>query len=208
MRRHASFWSGLSLLTGVLLVAAAAHAQTSGVYKWTDAQGRVHYGNTPDDASQRRALAVNAGPTVRGVYTDEAELQHLRNIERYEQDRYQQSIINRRDRELHESRLKTEELQQARLRQETELLKARQEAEERCARRGECNGSTGSGVTQGTVVYPHVVVVQPRSRSTQGIQQAAPFPTTPYRTATTESLNRPQIYAPPGNSAIYGWPAR
>ena len=197
---HAVTRSTFSLVL-LLALAASAAAQT-GVYKWTDAQGRVHYGNTPEDASQRRALPVGAGPTVRGVYTDEADLQRQRAAERAEQERYQQAVTTRRERELHESRMRTEELQQARLKQETELLKARQEAEERCARRGECSGATASGITQGTIVYPNVVVVQPRSRSTQGIQQAAPFPTTPHRTATTESLNRPQIYAPPGNSAL------
>lgn len=55
MSRHGRWLAVLSLL---LISAAWGEA----VYRWTDAQGRVHFGDTPPD--QRRAQSVELRPNV------------------------------------------------------------------------------------------------------------------------------------------------
>jgi len=40
-------WRGKLLLPGLLLLACASGPASAQVYKWTDAQGTVHYGDTP-----------------------------------------------------------------------------------------------------------------------------------------------------------------
>ena len=47
--------AGLAL---ALLAASAAHAQ---VYRWTDSQGKVHYGDRPPEAAKDKARAVDTG---------------------------------------------------------------------------------------------------------------------------------------------------
>jgi glutaredoxin len=47
-RRHGSAWRTAAALIGLaLLVAAGAAAAQSQIYKWKDAKGEVHYGDTP-----------------------------------------------------------------------------------------------------------------------------------------------------------------
>lgn len=49
----------------MLLLCLSAVASAADIYKWTDAQGRVHYGNQPpaqDDAAKK--IEVNAPPSL------------------------------------------------------------------------------------------------------------------------------------------------
>ena len=48
-RRHGGAWRTAAALIGLalLVIAGAAAAQAAQVYKWTDARGTVHYGDTP-----------------------------------------------------------------------------------------------------------------------------------------------------------------
>lgn len=57
MRRHPIKinWLLLALMSGTWLVAAPAFAQT---YKWTDAEGKVHYSDQPPPANAREQVTV------------------------------------------------------------------------------------------------------------------------------------------------------
>jgi len=51
---------GLGAGLAVALAAAAAHADGT-VYKWTDAQGRVHYSDRPPADGEGQAVPINTG---------------------------------------------------------------------------------------------------------------------------------------------------
>lgn len=56
-------WAGVLLMLTPLLVSAA------GLYRWTDAKGVVHFGNTlPPSAAQGESVQLNARGEVRRVY--------------------------------------------------------------------------------------------------------------------------------------------
>lgn len=51
------------MLAGIV---AAAPAATGGeIYKWTDAEGNVHYGDRPTGAAEEERLAISSSPTDR-----------------------------------------------------------------------------------------------------------------------------------------------
>lgn len=74
-------------LAALLLFSFAAHAQ---VYKWTDADGQVHYGNQPPAESQStETLDIQSQPTpaggvdnVRSMQRGAKELRELRAVNR------------------------------------------------------------------------------------------------------------------------------
>src|SRR5690606_12222678 len=49
------------LLTGLGLAALAASA--SDIYKWTDAEGNVHFGDRPSGAVSEQRLSITSSPT-------------------------------------------------------------------------------------------------------------------------------------------------
>lgn len=62
------------VLTAALLLGLTAEAQ---VYKWTDAEGKVHYGNQPPptDASAAESLDIRSQPTPPGGVNNVHDLQ-------------------------------------------------------------------------------------------------------------------------------------
>lgn len=63
----------------LLLLSVTTLAWGEGVYRWTDAQGRVHFGDAPPD--QRRATSVELKPNItqsaalpEGVFADRAQV--------------------------------------------------------------------------------------------------------------------------------------
>ena len=57
MQRHLTYinWLMLALMSGLWLVVAPATAQT---YKWTDADGKVHYSDQPPPANTKEKVTV------------------------------------------------------------------------------------------------------------------------------------------------------
>jgi hypothetical protein len=86
---------GVSLLVCALLLAQYAHA---GVYKWTDAQGRVHYSDTPPPRQEAQRLRTGR--------TDEAEAAAAR---RSLADKLSDSELRRKKAQEDEDRRKAEE---------------------------------------------------------------------------------------------------
>jgi hypothetical protein len=80
---------------GITLALVAAAAGAQGIHKWIDAQGRVHFGDRPPDASG--AYAPSAGsPAPGGVAPSEAE-----RVQRRQKmlDAYQQERLERQEAE-------------------------------------------------------------------------------------------------------------
>jgi len=53
----------LHFLAIALAASIASPLATAGVYKWTDAQGNTHYGDSPRPAVTATALKIDNGPT-------------------------------------------------------------------------------------------------------------------------------------------------
>jgi hypothetical protein len=61
MKRQKSIPCALFLACLVMLAAGAASA--SDIYKWTDADGNVHFGDRPSGAATEERLGLNSSPT-------------------------------------------------------------------------------------------------------------------------------------------------
>ena len=55
----------------ILMLAVTASANGAGVYKWTDAQGNIHYGERPPPGREAESMEVDKAPIPR----EEAEIE-------------------------------------------------------------------------------------------------------------------------------------
>jgi Domain of unknown function (DUF4124) len=182
MRRLVSSAVIPSAVLAALLCASLTQAT---VYKWTDAEGRTQYGDQPP-ANARNLRAIDAAPRVAEQAApgesaqNAAEIAQKRARERARDDSEALQRL-RRDR-LAQEQLETERLKQVKLRTEIESERLKQEASERCARRGDC-GDSGAGAAA-------PVIIVGRSRPTDP-RLAAPHP-----------VNPNQRFGPPGFSTL------
>ncbi len=51
------------MAAGLIILACGTTAQADGVYKWTDAQGRIHYGDRPQ-SNTAQPLNIKPAPPV------------------------------------------------------------------------------------------------------------------------------------------------
>lgn len=158
------------MMLACLLVVSAAPAST--VYKWIDEKGVVNYTTTPppQDGRSGKPAVLEVAPAVgaRGAAADTGEAHYWRARAEREAAR-----------DLAEARMRreTEELRQARLRQQLAAAErdatkktAAQAAVEQCRaeRRIDCENAPGmasGGVIAAAPAYPQVVVVTRAARA-------------------------------------------
>lgn len=155
MRPYLTFAFLASFAAAALFGSASAHAQA---YQYTDASGRVHYAK-----SYQEALGVRPQTSVSSSYESSYD-QHRREAQRAQANaewQYRAQVAQQRDAyvaRMEQERARAAAYNEARVR-------AQQAAQDRCNRRGEC-GNDVINTGAATVI----------ARSTQTIQQAAPFP--------------------------------
>lgn len=74
-------------LTAVTLALAAQCAAAQGVFKWTDAQGRVHFGDRPPGDAATTTLAPPAPPAVPPPTDSERATRQQRLLDMYQDER-------------------------------------------------------------------------------------------------------------------------
>lgn len=84
-------------LACLLLAMAAPHAGAEGVYKWTDAQGRVHFGDRPPGEGRSAPIAPPAAPLEPAASEGERAERQQRLLDMYRDER-----IERQEREARE----------------------------------------------------------------------------------------------------------
>jgi hypothetical protein len=94
-------------LSGIVLALAAGSAGAQEIHRWTDAQGRVHFGDRPPEAAGAYAPS-GAAPAAGGTANPEAERAQRRQklLDAYQQERA--------DRAEGEARQKAEEAERQR----------------------------------------------------------------------------------------------
>jgi type IV secretory pathway VirB10-like protein len=88
-------------LAAAALALAAQGAGADGVYKWTDAQGRVHFGDRPPDDAATTAIAPPAPPAVPAPTDAERAARQQRLLDMYRDERL--------EKEEREAKKKTDE---------------------------------------------------------------------------------------------------
>lgn len=73
------------MLGSLLMAAGWVHA--AGVYKWTDEQGRVHYGERPPSAEQAEQVEIENRPSPRQYSDAERRESQRRLLQSFEQER-------------------------------------------------------------------------------------------------------------------------
>jgi len=74
-------------LAAVTLALAAQGAGAEGVYKWTDAQGRVHFGDRPPGEASTTAIAPLAPPAAPAPTDAERAVRQQRLLDMYRDER-------------------------------------------------------------------------------------------------------------------------
>lgn len=74
-------------LTAVTLILIAQGAAAEGVYKWTDAQGRVHFGDRPPGDAATTAIAPPAAPPLPPPTDAERAARQQRLLDMYQDER-------------------------------------------------------------------------------------------------------------------------
>ncbi|MFO8024727.1 DUF4124 domain-containing protein [Thiohalophilus sp.] len=81
-------WNIQQLVSGLLLTALVSVSTGAGVYKWTDEQGQVHYGDKPPEKGAR-SMDVDPGPSRGSPQSGDAERREKtrRLLRAYEEER-------------------------------------------------------------------------------------------------------------------------
>ena len=91
-------------LPAAALLVAAGLAQAGGIYKWTDADGNVHYGERPPPGAESREMAPAPPPPAGDVETSRQRLDRLLERQQRSDMLRRESIENaRREREQDEA---------------------------------------------------------------------------------------------------------
>jgi hypothetical protein len=81
------------LIAAALLVLAAPGASAEGVYRWTDAQGRVHFGDRPPGDGPSTAIAPPAPPAAPAPTAAERAARQQRLLDAYRDERLEKQEL-------------------------------------------------------------------------------------------------------------------